>query len=368
MLLALLSLSLQPPTIPACVAGEPRVCEVALPPARELRAMIGRRRQAWRVKGDVLTVVARRAQPAHLCCALQTGLRPAGGGLQAIALRVPDIDSAIIDIGIMAGDEWPDEPPVYRGRRAEAEPATLPIDDGRMSIHEIGSRHLGERRQVQVYLPPNMVKGVLLPAVYLGDGLTPQLIGVAEAMWQRGEAAPFMLVGISSSRKRGTVGCAPRCDGRSREYLIDIPDLPPEESRFDDHARFVTEEVLPLIEASFPASRSASQRIVGGWSSGGAWAVTMAARHPDVFGGTIAMSVGWLPAAQEAAKLKHGQIFVGGGRLEDRFYERSRLAADNAARAGANVRLLTPNAGHSMENWAILFADALRWHFPPAQR
>lgn len=363
MLLALLHLSLLAPSIPPC-AAETRVCQVPLPPARELRAMIGRRSEAWRVRGDVLTVVVRRKQPASLCCALQTELRPVAGDLQAVALRVPDIESAIIDIGIMAGDEWPDEPPVYRGPNAEPEPASLAIDQSRLTVHEVESRHLGERRQVQVYVPRDMPEGALLPAVYLGDGLSPQIMGVAEALWQNGEVAPFILVGIRSSRKQGAAGCAPRCDGRSREYLIEIPDLPPEESRFDAHARFIIEEVLPWVEKSFPAAPAPDQRIVSGWSSGGAWAVTMAARHPEVFGGTIAMSVGWLPAAQQASRLTHGNIFVGGGRLEDSFYERSRLAAANARQAGANVRLLTPNAGHSIHNWTILFADALRWHFP----
>jgi enterochelin esterase-like enzyme len=358
-----LHFALQAASIPPC-ATELRVCQVPLPPARELRALIGRRPEAWRVRGDVLTVVARRKQPASLCCALQTQLRPVTGDLQAVALRVPDIESAIIDIGIVAGEDWPNEPPVYRGRKAAPEPASLPVDMNRVILREIESRHLGERRQVQVFVPPIIPQGAELPVIYLADGVTPQLMGVAAALWQRNQVAPFILVGVPSSRKRGAAGCVPRCDGRSREYLIEIPDLPPEESRFDAHARFVIEEVLPWIDESFPAARTADQRLVGGWSSGGAWAITMAARYPETFGGTIAMSVGWLPAAQQASRLTRGNIFVGGGRLEDRFYERSILAAENATKAGANVRLLTPNAGHSMENWAILFADALRWHFP----
>lgn len=363
MLLLLANLLLQPPSIPACTA-EAKVCQVALPTPRELRAMIGKRPQAWRVRGDVLTVVARRPQPASLCCALQTPLHPIGGGLQAVALRVPGIDSAIVDIKILVGEKWPDDEEIYRGPRAESAPVSLPLVQGRLSYHEIASRHLGEHRNVQVYMPPGVPKGVRLPALYLGDGLMPELAGVAEALWQSGEVAPFVLIGIESSRKRGEIGCAPRCDGRSREYLIDIPDLPADQSRFDAHARFVKEELIPLMEASFPLSRQPQDRLTGGYSSGGAWALTMAVRHRDMIGGAIAMSVGWLPAAEEAAKLDRGNLFIGGGRLEGRFYERSMLAAENARRAGANVRLLTPNAGHSFENWTILFADALRWHFP----
>lgn len=362
-LIWLAAIALQGPTLPPCPA-QARPCEVALPSTSELRTLIGGRPEAWRVRGDVLTVVARQSEPSVLCCSIQTPLRQVAGGLQAVSIQVPDIHTAIFDIRIITGTAWSDEHDMYRGPSAEPAPRSVARDGSRESLHQIHSRHLGERREVQVYLPPAMPRNARLPVVYLGDGLSPELVGVAEALWQSGEAAPFILVGIASSRQHGAIGCAPRCDGRSREYLIEIPDLPPEQSRFDAHARFVLEEVVPLVEASFPASRRPQDRITAGYSSGGAWALTIAARHPAMFGGTIAMSVGWLPAAEAASNLREGRIFIGGGRLEDRFYERSRLAASNALRAGAEVLLLTPNAGHSFDNWQILFADALRWHFP----
>jgi enterochelin esterase-like enzyme len=213
-----------------------------------------------------------------------------------------------------------------------------------------------------------MQPGDRLPVIYLADGLGPELAGVADALWRSGAIAPFLLVGIQSFRQRGDLACSPRCDDRSREYLVNIPDLPPEQSRFEAHARFVIEEVIPLIERTFPVSRWKEDRVTAGFSSGAAWAVSMVVRNPDLFGRSIAMSLGWLPAAEAAQQFREGQLFIGGGRLEDRFYERSVLAARNAARAGARVRLRTPNAGHSYENWTILFDEALRWHFPPARR
>lgn len=359
----LAALMVQGSTLPSC-GEEVRPCEVALPPASELRALIGRRPKAWRVRDGNLTVVARRSEPVDLCCAIQARLRPVGTDLQAIAIRVPDLRTAIFDIRIIAGTEWSDDHDVFRGSHAEPAPTKLPFDWSLASFHIFRSRHLGEERTVTVYSPPGVKPGARLPVIYMADGLSGELAGVAEALWRSGAAAPVLLVGIASSRNRGEIGCAPRCDGRSREYLIGIPDLPPEQSRFDAHARFVTEEVMPLIEANFPVSRRREDRATAGFSSGAAWALTMAVRHPDLFGRSIAMSLGWRPAAEAASNLCQGRLFVGGGRLEDRFYERSVQAAENASRAGAEVRLLTPNAGHSFENWEILFADALRWHFP----
>lgn len=367
MLAALLAFAMQSTGWPACT-GSARYCEVPLPPARELRAIIGRRAEAWRARNGVLTVVARRSRPATLCCALQGPLRTAGTGLQAIALRVTDIDSAIIDVHVFADPPWQRNGSVYRGSQAPPAPPAVPHDRGRYTYHRIASRYLGEVREVYVYLPPHILPGARLPTVYMADGLSPQLADVVEGLWQRREVAPFILVGISISRRRCEGEYSRACDGRALEYLAGIPGVPPEQSRFDAHANFVTHELIPILENSLPIFGRREDRIVGGYSNGGAWALSMAARGQDRFGGTIVMSNGSTPAADEAGTLKSGNIFVGGSLLEGQYYEQSRRAAENARRAGANVRLVTPNAGHSMENWEILFADALRWHFPPTQR
>ena len=366
-LILLASAALQGAIVPQC-QNKSEVCQVPLPPAEDLRALLGGKQQAWRITGNILTVVARRRETANLCCAIQTRLQRIDGDLQAAAIHVPEIESAIFDIRIITGEEWNEEHHLYRGPRAPAAAATADVVPARVISHVIPSAHLGENRRVEVYLPPRWTAGRRLPVIYSADGLASELAGIAEAGWRSGRLAPFIIVGVPSSRARGTVGCTPRCDGRSREYLIDIPGLPRDQSRFDAHARFIAEEVVPLIESTYYVSRRPADRVAAGYSSGGAWALTMAARRPDIFGGTIAMSVGWAPAAEAARHLRRGRIFIGAGRLEDRFFEQSVLAAKNAKAAGANVRLVTLNAGHSMENWTILFADALRWHFPAGRR
>lgn len=339
------------------------VCERPLPSTSTLETLIRSEPLAWRVERDTLLVVARDSAPAMLCCEVQRDLRPVEGDLQAIALRIPDIATAIIDIKIMANGRVRGEG-TYRGPDAMASPARARGDERRFASHEIASRHLGESRYVRVYTPPNMRADARLPVLYFGDGLNPQYIELAEALWQSGIVRPFILVGIDSSMRRDTPGCTSRCDGRSLEYLAEIEGLPTGLSRFDAHARFVIDEVMPLIEAHYPASQTAADRLVGGYSSGGSWAATMASRHPDVFGGTIAMGIGWPFVAADASRLSSGRIFIGAGKLDGRFYENSQLAVRNATRAGAQVRFLTPNGGHGEETWAILFADALRWHFP----
>ena len=349
----------------ASCPDEARPCEqpLALSPAA-VEALLGPAREAWWVLGDTVTVVARREGETRLCCAMQSALREIAPGLQSVTLRVPDIDSAIFDIRLMPG-EWSDSAPVWRGRQAPAAPPAVPRPADRFGFHRIESVHLGEERSIQVYVPPGLAEGERVPVIYLADGLHPEYAAILEAAILEGRVRPAIIVGVPAGRSPDSAACAPRCDRRSQEYLIDIPEATPEELRFDRFARFVAEEVIPLVEASYPASPRPEDRATAGYSSGGAWAVTMAARRPDLFRKAIGLSVGWLPAAEAAGALGGSRVFLGAGLLESgRFLDRTRLAADRARAAGADVRLVTPNGGHAHETWQILFADALAWLFP----
>jgi enterochelin esterase-like enzyme len=362
LLLALLAAQAPPPP---CAAD--RVCDVplALSPIAAAR-LLGSRPEIWWVNGDVLTVVARRDGEAQLCCAIQRPLHPIGSGLQAASLRVPDIDSAIFDIQIMPGP-WAADFPVWRGRSAPPRPATTGARSGLGERHILQSAMLGGARGISVYVPSGIPAGEKVPAIYFADGLSGEFVAVLEAAVRAGRIAPVVIVGIDAAGSTPDPSCAPRCDPRSREYLVDIPNATPEEARFNVHARFVAEEVIPFVESHYPVLATREGRATAGYSSGGSWAVTMAARRPDLFAKAIAMSVGWLPAAETASGLGHTQLFLAAGRLEgDRFIDRTSLAANLARRAGGNVRLVTPNAGHDFNMWEIAFADALGWLFPPA--
>ena len=330
-------------------------------------ALLRDRSTAWWVLDDQLTVVTRRDEPGMICCAIQTALHPIGDGLQAVTVRVPDIDSAIFEIRVQPSDVY-ESAPVWRGPTAPPAPEGSEAPSRNVQLHSIESRHLGERRKIYVQVPDNGASTERLPVIYLADALPTSFAAIAESLAERNLAGRVILVGIESARTTTDPSCAPRCDPRSREYLIDIPGATAEESRFDAHARFVAEEVIPFVEARFPVMRTREGRATAGFSSGGAWAVTMAARHPELFGNTIGLSVAWRPAAQAAAELGRTRVFLGAGRLEPRFLERTTLVAQNARAAGAEVRLITPNAGHSLANWDILFADAIAWLFPPASR
>ncbi len=309
-----------------------------------------------------MTVIARRKEQARFCCAIQMGLRPLGNDLHALSVRIADIQNAIFDVRVLPDPNLNRLAPVWRGPAAPAAPK-FATRANRRKVHKIDSVHLRQERSLYVDTPVGFESMRDLPVIYFADGGSSSFASIAEALRQEAKAAPVIIVGIQSARSTTTPHCAPRCDPRSQEYLLNIPDATPDESRFDAHARFVNEEVIPYIEERYPVARTRDRRATAGFSSGAAWAVSMAARYPKRFANVIGLSLGWKPAAEEASKLIGAKVFLGAGKLEARFFDRTRLASDLASASGAEVRLLTPNAGHSMDMWEILFADALPWLF-----
>jgi enterochelin esterase-like enzyme len=333
-----------------------------------VEALLGRSDDTWWLNGDILTMVARREGEADLCCSIQRRLHPIGHGLQAISVRVPDLERAILDIQAMPNDRQ-DEVPVWRGPNAPSAPerADAAAVRARTFDHDIQSTRLGERRGFSVYVPEGIPAGERVPVIYMPDGGWPDYYRIADAMARRGAAGPVIMVGIyNAPRPPGPPCFETHCDLRSQELLIDLPGLPPENHRFDGRARFTLEEVIPFVESHYPVRRDPDGRAVLGWSSGGAWALTMGALHPDMFGNVIALSVGWEPAMRLAARLRHGRALFAFGRFEDRdFRERTARAAALARQAGAEVRLLDLPGGHAHSSWELSLVEALAWMFPP---
>lgn len=346
----------------SCPANEPCEVPVALS-ATGAAQLLGNRPETWWLNGDILTVVARREGEATLCCAIQQPLHPIGGGLQTVSVRVPDIASAILDILVIPPVGETNLDPVWRGSRAPPVPDRSDIAEVSTTNHTIDSAILHQSRDIFVYVPPGLAAGQRVPVIYVADGLLDNFTRIADAAIRKGRAAPVILVGIVPGT--GPAVCPEHwCTARNREYLVDIPN--PAIGRFDVQDRFVTEEVIPFVESHYPALPGRDARAIMGQSAGGAWAVTMAARHPDLFSKAIAFSVAWEPAARQAGGLRRIQLFLAAGRMEgeDRLFT---MEADRLARgAGADVRLTLPNSGHSMGTWETGFAEALPWLFPPA--
>ncbi|HEY5337789.1 MAG TPA: alpha/beta hydrolase-fold protein, partial [Rhizomicrobium sp.] len=137
-----------------------------------------------------------------------------------------------------------------------------------------------------IYMPPDADPAKKYPVVYLADGNARlEFPGMIEPLILSGQLPPMILVALwpGNSHKANE-------DRRSEEYLTGWPEGT---GYFLAHESFLLKEVMPYVEQSFGASSDPKDRIVSGFSSGAAWAISMGERHPDIFPTVIAQSLVW---------------------------------------------------------------------------
>jgi predicted alpha/beta superfamily hydrolase len=214
-------------------------------------------------------------------------------------------------------------------------------------------------------MPPQTTKP--LPVVYLADGLVMQVASVVHSLAQSGLGQEMILVGLLPGPALKDMGSPSAFQAlgemRAQEYLEEYRGG---QARFAAHERFVLEEVIPLLESRWHAPSNPALRAVMGQSNGAAWALTMAARHPETFSTAIAISFGWQPALKELAKVRAlGSVYLSAGLFEPDYLARTQEAALAASPRAARLRLDIAPADHSQETFDRRYGDALSWAFPP---
>ena len=353
--------------VPACRdAGSPISEPCALPlsvsPA-EAVTRLGTESRRWWIQGDRLTMIARPdvERWAMLCCSVQAPLVPIPGtALAGVTVRVPRMDEAILSVATFPAKDEHRE--VRRGPLAPPAPERTAPPAERLIHHMVASRWLGEMRRLTIYLPPVSGQARRLPVFYLADNLAEKFAAQFEADVRAHRSPPAILVGIDAAtpRQAGCTGMA--CDRRGPEYKIDFnSDGDTPTSAFGRHLRFVTQEVIPLIEKDYPASRRASDRIIGGSSNGAHWALAAAGLHPELFGKVLALSSSGQAAKALGAKLGRTRLFGTAGLLEPGYLLNTHDAVEAARSAGATTRFDTLVAGHDQLAWDVAFARGAPW-------
>jgi enterochelin esterase-like enzyme len=154
------------------------------------------------------------------------------------------------------------------------------------------------------------------------------------------------------------------------------------------HARFVTDELLPLLERDFPLVGQRSGRCLLGSSFGAVAALSAANRSPDTYGSLALMSGSFVftdigtdhgggPAFDPVVKFVNGyrarprrvadRVFVSCGVYEPLII-RNRSMVPTFESAGMEVRYVEARDGHSWENWRDRLRDALSWIYPGPQK
>ncbi len=368
-------------TLRDCGSQPPAYGECRLPPgltAEEAQARLGEKNTVWWRDGDQFVVIARRdTDQAYLCCAARGRMDHVAGDLWAMRLRIVDLDHATIDVSVRPLPDKPAE--VYRGPEAPRPLTVLKNLRGHLTPEVVNSKYLDSPRAVLIYTPPNFDPAKRYPVVYMSDGhMRLNTPGFIEPLILKGELPPMVLVGIWPGNSHHE-----NEDRRSEEYLLGWPNG---HSYFAKHEGFVLKELMPLVERKYGASSDPQLRVVTGFSSGAAWAISMGLRHPDVFPTVIAQSLVWdggrpahnsfgsmgpIPAITSSTgsgefyrELNDNNItrfYLTAGTLEPEFYRETLKFADKAKAAGHEVRLETTVSGHTLTIWPPLLVHGLKW-------
>jgi len=151
----------------------------------------------------------------------------------------------------------------------------------------------------------------------------------------------------------------------------------------DAHARFVVEELVPILEKRYPLERSARGRCVMGASFGAVASLSLGVRYPDAFSrmllqsGSFAFSdigkhdrgpvfdpvADFVNAYRETPKRVADRIFLTCGIYESLIYE-NRSMVPLLQSTGMEIRYVEARDGHNWENWRDRLREGLSWLFP----
>ncbi|HKQ61414.1 MAG TPA: alpha/beta hydrolase-fold protein [Candidatus Polarisedimenticolaceae bacterium] len=227
----------------------------------------------------------------------------------------------------------------------------------------VHSRELGGPCAVRVYLPGRFRRRRRYPLLVVHDGRDylqyAALRTVLDNLIHRLEVAP-LIVALTQSADRLV------------EYAAD-----------PRHARFLKDELVPLLEAEYPLIPRGSARGLMGASFGAVAALSAAWYHPGFFGRLLLQSGSFAfsdigqqrrgPAFDRVAEFVNGfrerpgrpveRIFASCGIYESLIYENRSLVPLLQA-SGMDVRYVEARDGHNWENWRDRLREGLSWLFP----
>ena len=153
------------------------------------------------------------------------------------------------------------------------------------------------------------------------------------------------------------------------------------------HARFLTAELVPRLEAELPLAGRPAGRCLMGSSFGAVASLSAAYRYPDTYGSLLLQSgsfvftdighdyggppfepvVRFVNRYRAAPRRVADRMFVSCGVYEP-LIVRNRSMVPVFEAAGMTVRYVEARDGHSWENWRDRLRDGLSWIFPGPQK
>ncbi len=234
---------------------------------------------------------------------------------------------------------------------------------GEIVEHHLDSAAFGDRRPFRVYLPARFRPSRRYPLLVVHDGFDylrfSELKTVLDNLIHRLEMAP-LIVALTDARER----------------LAEYPDHP-------QHARFLTEELVPFLTERYPLDDQPTARGLMGASFGGVASLACAWRHPGFYGRLLLQSgsfaftdigrhhrgpnfdpvVEFMNAFRDNPGKPSEKVFMCCGTYESLIYENRSLVPLLQA-TGMDVRYIEARDGHNWINWRDRLREGLSWLFP----
>lgn len=160
-----------------------------------------------------------------------------------------------------------------------------------MHIHrlrQVRSAFLDTRFSVDIYLPPDYDASGLakFPVLFFNDGQDMGAVRLTETLFRlytQQSLPSIIVVAVHAGERLQEYGTAHRADYRNRG------------SRAGAYARFIVNELYPLLRAKYPVKEGASHTAFAGFSLGGLSAMDVVWNHPNLFGkaGVFSGSLWW---------------------------------------------------------------------------
>ncbi|MEO1288170.1 MAG: alpha/beta hydrolase-fold protein [Chloroflexota bacterium] len=334
------------PDRPYCIADIPYTTD-------EILARLGTNQQALWVDEEEqeLTFVYRGyADWVALSHSLgETMERLNDGNLWVLTVRIENLSQAVISYVFLINGRRAIEGGLYRGVDSPRSPERIPTLRGEILQTSLEMPHDTSIRDLTIYLPPNHNPEQTYPVVYSADGsAVAELAHYIEPLIHDDEIEAIILVGVHSSEYR-------------REEYIPAIDW----ERFYAHEVFLTKVVREWAEETLGASPERDDRGVFGVSNGGVFAMTMALRHPDLYGHSFPFSAGVNPLRQVPTLQVDNtvQYYFVAGYLEEGFYRTTNWLYEHVSDSGAEATFRPWVSGHDWVIWAESFPDAVRSAF-----
>ena len=240
-------------------------------------------------------------------------------------------------------------------------PMLCPETEGQVIVFDrFDSRIAGRNMPYRVYVPPCYFQSERrYPVVYLLHGASND-----DTHWQDIGVTDMLDRGLSLNRYPPMLLVMPY-----GAQLLPNDDFPPDPSL----ETYLLEELIPRIEHDFCTWEAREYRAIGGISRGGFWALSIALRHPDLFGAVGGHSPALdddhtppdfnpLDLALSAPFVDTLRIYLDNGANDPVRPEVGRLSNRLVERQIPHEYVINPLGDHSDAYWSAHVADYLAFY------